>query len=134
MFSSFGARAGQIGRQYTRVLVTPMKKRPSKRASRERRARSQTSRSSSIPRELSPRARRRLARNGPVRRACPTGSGRGLRLRAQRELLNAPIQQLGDVQLVLRRAGDLVDPAELLRLMARLAEPAEDLAVQGQLV
>jgi hypothetical protein len=40
MCSSFGARAGQIGRQYTRVLVTAMKNRPSKRASRERRARS----------------------------------------------------------------------------------------------
>ena len=35
-----GARAGQIGRQYTRVVVTAMKKRPSKRASRDRRARS----------------------------------------------------------------------------------------------
>src|SRR5947208_16422993 len=46
--SSFGARAGQIGRQYTPVLVTPMKKRPSNRASRDRRARSQTRRSKSI--------------------------------------------------------------------------------------
>jgi hypothetical protein len=38
-FSSFGGRAGQTGRQYTPVLRTQMKKRPSKRASRVRSAR-----------------------------------------------------------------------------------------------
>ena len=40
-------------------------------------------------------------------------------LRLQCQFLHAPVQQLGDVEHVLRRAGDLVDPAELLQLLAR---------------
>src|SRR6266481_6430460 len=54
--------------------------------------------------------------------------------RLQRQLLHAPVEQLGDVELVLARAGDLVNPAELLRLVSRLAEPPEHLAVERQLV
>src|ERR1019366_160487 len=34
MFFGFGRGAGQPGRQYTRVVTTPTKKRPAKRASR----------------------------------------------------------------------------------------------------
>ena len=45
-----------------------------------------------------------------------------------------PVQQLGDVEHVLRRTRDLVDPAELLQLLAGPAEHAEHLAVEAQLV
>ena len=41
-FFGFGCGAGHTGRQYTPVDVTPMKNRPSKRASRASRARSHT--------------------------------------------------------------------------------------------
>src|SRR6185503_21110675 len=62
-----------------------------------------------------------------------------VRLRAslawfQRELLDAPVQDLGDVQLILRGAGHFVDPAELLGLAAGFAEPSEHFPVQRQLV
>ena len=56
------------------------------------------------------------------------------RLRLQDQLLHAPVQELADVEHVLRRAGDRVDPAELLQLLAGLAEHAEHLAVERQLV
>src|SRR5262245_45077192 len=36
----------------------------------------------------------------------------------QDEFLNPPVHDLGNVEFILRRAGDLVDPAELLRLFA----------------
>jgi hypothetical protein len=36
----------------------------------------------------------------------------------EHQLLYPPIQQFGDVELGLRRAGDFVDPAELLELFA----------------
>ena len=45
---------------------------------------------------------------------------RGLALiRMQAQLLHPPVQQLGDIDFVLGRAGDFVDPAELLELLAR---------------
>jgi hypothetical protein len=47
-FFGFGCGAGQTGRQYTPVVVTPMKKRPSKRASRASRALSHAFQSSAI--------------------------------------------------------------------------------------
>src|ERR1700704_5365024 len=56
-----------------------------------------------------------------------------LLLRMQNQLLHAPVEQLRDIKHVLRRAGDLVDPAELLQLLAGFAEHAEHLSVQGQL-
>src|SRR5262249_59873156 len=52
----------------------------------------------------------------------------------QRQLLPPPVEQLGDVELVCRRARDLVDPSELLRLFARFAQHAEHLAVERHLV
>ena len=67
----------------------------------------------------------------PVRYAA---GARWLQFGLQQQLLHAPVQQLGDVQHVLRRAGDLVDPAELLELAARRADHAEHLAVERQLV
>ena len=36
--------------------------------------------------------------------------------------MHAPIQYFGDIELVFRRAGHLVNPAELLKLLAGLAE------------
>src|SRR5882762_8464490 len=54
--------------------------------------------------------------------------------RLQRQLLHAPVEQLGDIELVLAWTRDLVDPAELLRLVSRLAEPSEHLAVERQFV
>ena len=52
----------------------------------------------------------------------------------QDEFLDAPVEEFGDVEDVLRGAGDLVDPAELLELFAGFAEDAEDGAVEAQLV
>src|SRR5215831_7403560 len=52
----------------------------------------------------------------------------------QDELLHAPVQDLGDVDLVLRGTGDLVNPSELLGLLARAAEIAQHLALQAELV
>src|SRR5262249_45521641 len=57
-----------------------------------------------------------------------------LLLRIEYQLLHPPVEQLGDVEQVLGRAGDLVDPAELLELLARLAEHAEHLALERELV
>src|SRR5262245_46059183 len=57
-----------------------------------------------------------------------------LLVRAQHQLLHAPVQDLGDVELVLGRAGDLVNPSELLGLLARAAQIAQYLAFQGQFV
>src|SRR2546421_7872200 len=56
--------------------------------------------------------------------------------RIEDQLLHAPVQDFGDVDLVLVRTGDLVHPAELLELLAGLAEPAEHgaLAVERDLV
>src|SRR5262245_5853009 len=71
---------------------------------------------------------------------CESGSdspllrSRLLLLRPQHELLHAPVQDLGDVELVLGRAGDLVNPSELLGLLARAAEIAQHLALQAELV
>src|SRR2546426_1682945 len=36
----------------------------------------------------------------------------------EQQLLHAPVQELGDIEQVLRWAGNLVDPAELLQLLA----------------
>src|SRR5438270_671551 len=58
----------------------------------------------------------------------------GAAVRMQLQLLDAPIEDLSHVQLVLRRARDLVDPAELLRLLSRLAEDTEDLPVERHLI
>src|SRR5438094_31644 len=52
----------------------------------------------------------------------------------ERQLLDAPVEQLGDVELVLGRAGDLVDPSELLDFLSRLAEYAEGFALERELV
>src|SRR6266699_1400131 len=52
----------------------------------------------------------------------------------QHQLLHAPVEELGDVEHVLRGAGDLVDPAELLQLLPGFAEHPENLPVEAQLV
>ena len=41
--------------------------------------------------------------------------------------MHGPIEQFGDVNLILRRARDFVNPPELFDLLARLAEHAENL-------
>src|SRR5437016_2431672 len=68
-----------------------------------------------------------------IRTIAPVDRCSSLFLRVQHQLLNAPVEQLRDVEHVLRGAGDLVDPAELLQLLAGFAEHAEQLSVQGQL-
>ena len=45
--------------------------------------------------------------------------------RLEVQLLDAPVEKLGDVKLVFAGAGDFVDPAELAELFAGLAEHAE---------
>src|SRR4030088_2984985 len=59
---------------------------------------------------------------------------RALLIRMEQQLLNAPIQDFRHIELVLGRAGDFMDPSELLGLLAPLAEHAEHLAVEAQLV
>ena len=54
--------------------------------------------------------------------------------RFENQLLHAPIQKLADIEFVLRRAGDFVNPAELLELLAGAAEIAQHFAVQAELV
>ena len=46
-------------------------------------------------------------------------------LALEQELLNAPVQKLGDKQHVGRRAGHLVNPAELLQSFAGSAEHSQ---------
>src|SRR5580692_4991887 len=55
-------------------------------------------------------------------------------LRMQDQLLHPPIEDFGDIEHVLVRAGDGMDPAELLELFAGAAEHAQNLAVEAQLV
>src|ERR1700731_4701325 len=55
-------------------------------------------------------------------------------LRMQDQLLPPPIEDFGDVERVLVRTGDGMDPAELLELLAGAAEHAQNLAVEAQLV
>src|SRR6476660_4077898 len=55
-------------------------------------------------------------------------------LPAQQDLLHAPRRDLGDVDLVGIAAIHLVDAAELLEAVTRLAKPAEDLAIELHLV
>src|SRR6266581_83549 len=50
------------------------------------------------------------------------------------QLLDAPVEQFGDEKLVFARAGNFMDPAELAKLFARLAENSENLAVESHLV
>jgi hypothetical protein len=50
------------------------------------------------------------------------------------QLLYAPVQNLGDVKFVLRRAGHLVNPAKLFKLFSGLAQHAEKLPVEGHFV
>ena len=61
-----------------------------------------------------------IGRN-PVKES-PAGTLSRLLDRLQNQLLHPPIQQLGDVEFILRRAGDFVDPSELLELLARLVQ------------
>src|SRR6266851_4541026 len=55
-------------------------------------------------------------------------------LRVEDQFLHAPVVHVGDIDRVLRRAGDAVDPVELAELVAGLAEHPHNLAVQRQLV
>src|SRR3984957_8541989 len=61
---------------------------------------------------------------------CPASFG----FRMQDQLLDPPVQKLGDIKLILRRASDLVDPAELLELFSCLAQDAEHLSIERHLV
>src|SRR6266702_4843924 len=61
----------------------------------------------------------------------PRPESDALFLRMQNQLLHPPVEQLRDVEHVLRRAGDLVDPAELPQLLAGFAEHSEHLPLEG---
>ena len=52
----------------------------------------------------------------------------------QHEFLDAPVQDLGDVDFVFRGAGDSVDPAELAELLASPAEHSENFSVETKFV
>ena len=57
-----------------------------------------------------------------------------VRSRMQDQFLNSPIEELRHIKHVLGRTRDLVNPAELLELLARFAEHAKDLALERELV
>src|SRR5947199_271429 len=50
------------------------------------------------------------------------------------QLLHSPVEQLADVENILRWTSDLVDPSELPELLARFAQHSQDLALEAQLV
>src|SRR5271163_1250321 len=52
----------------------------------------------------------------------------------QDQLLNTPVEQLTGVDFVLRRAGQLMNPPELLHLVTHAAQNAKYLAFERQLV
>src|ERR1035438_8152918 len=54
--------------------------------------------------------------------------------RMQEQFLRPPIQELGDIDLILRRACHLVNPAELLGLAAAAAQNPEHFAVEREFV
>ena len=54
-----------------------------------------------------------------------------LACRLKIQLLDAPVEKLRDKELVLVGAGDLVDPAKLAKLLAGLAQNAENFAVES---
>src|SRR6266404_674181 len=59
---------------------------------------------------------------------------RPLFFRVQYQFLYPPVQQFTDVDFIFRRAGDFVNPAELLELLAGFAEHAENFSVEADLV
>src|SRR5262249_10809561 len=50
------------------------------------------------------------------------------------QLLNAPVKDFGDIQHILGWAGDFVNPAELLELLAGFTEHAQHLTVEAELI
>jgi len=48
----------------------------------------------------------------------------------QQQLLYAPVQDFGDVDFVLGRAGDFMDPSELFRLASGLSKNTQNLPVE----
>src|SRR5262245_5880343 len=58
---------------------------------------------------------------------------RSVRLRAQEQFLHPPVGRLGHVDLVLRRAGDLMAARELLEGAAGLSDHAQHLAFERHL-
>src|SRR5215467_523530 len=52
----------------------------------------------------------------------------------EHELLHPPIEQLRDIELILARTRNLVNPPELLHFLPGLAEHAEDFALERELV
>ena len=54
--------------------------------------------------------------------------------RLKDELLDTPVQDFGDVQLVFRGASDFVNPAELPGLLAGLAKHSKDFSIERKLV
>jgi len=54
--------------------------------------------------------------------------------RFEDKLLDSPVQDFSYIEFVFGRAGDFVNPAELARLLAGLAEHAEKFAVKAELV
>src|SRR5215831_695275 len=71
---------------------------------------------------------------------CPSFDARLVRrlplrpLRMESELLHAPIENLGHIERVLGRTGDLMDPAELAGRAAAGADHPQELAVERELV
>src|SRR5438552_18781742 len=56
-----------------------------------------------------------------------------VRLRLEQQLLHAPVRGLGDVDFILRRAGELVAAGKFLEVASRPADHAQHLALERQL-
>src|SRR5713226_9063397 len=67
---------------------------------------------------------------GATRARKPSSSVTGF----ENQFLDAPVQDFGDVELVLGGAGDFVNPAELSELLAGLAKDAENFSVESEFV
>ena len=48
--------------------------------------------------------------------------------------MDAPVEEFGDVEFVFGGAGDGVDPSELAKLLAGLAEDGENFSVEAEFV
>ena len=78
-----------------------------------------------------PRARGTVHRSCAGISECAASLEFGLRM--QEQLLRPPVQELADPQHVLQRAGECVNPTELLELLVAFAEHAKQLAVEREL-
>src|SRR5438552_6597547 len=70
---------------------------------------------------------------GGSRLPAPAAIVASVRLRLEQQLLHAPVRGFGDVDFILRRAGELVTAGKFLEVASRPADHAQHLALERQL-